>query len=176
VQVTGGLFFKRDHNMMKRFILFTFLLLSGTFILDVSGQNLVIVYRDGAETLKLVAGIRKCTFSDNNLILNFPDGKTESYALDVIRKIRFSAETTATKPHLPVFDSAFVSIYPNPVGERIHYRNVPEGSVLQLFRVDGTIVMSTVVSDREGYLTARDLSKGIYFLKINNRVFKMIKP
>lgn len=162
--------------MKMNIILFTFFLLSVSFIQDTSGQSLVIVHRDGAETMKPLEGIRKCTFSDNNLVLNFPGGNTESYSLPAIRKILFSAATTATR-HLPkMYQTNNIAPFPNPMGNKLYYRNVPEGSVLKLFRTDGIVVISTVASGREGYLMTEELPQGLYILKINNQAFKLIKP
>jgi hypothetical protein len=162
-------------TMKRNIILITFLLLSGAFILDASGQNLVIVNRDGVETMKPLDGIRKCTFSGNYLVLNFPDGKTESYSLPLIRKILFSASTTATRQLPEANKTDDVTVFPNPMGNRISYRNVPEGSVLKLLRIDGMVVISTVSPGREGFLMTERLSQGLYILKINNQAFKLIK-
>ncbi len=162
---------------MKRYIiLITLILLPGAFILKASGQNLVIVYRDGAETVKPLEHIRKCTFKDNNLLLNFPDGNTEFYSLPAIRKILFSASTTAARQFSQLEKSGTVSVFPNPLGSSLFYRNVPEGSVIKLFRVDGTVIFSTVAPSHEGTLMTGTLPGGIYILKVNNQAFKLIKP
>ena len=70
-------------------------------------------------------------------------------------------------------DSDFITITPNPASEYIEIKSCACAKKVEIFDATGMLVSSeTPILNK---VDIKNLSKGIYFLKINNRIFKFIK-
>ncbi len=73
--------------------------------------------------------------------------------------------------------SPMISIYPNPAHDNLQISvNDYEGSIkLQILNISGEIVKSYEIRDNKEVIDISDLSDGIYFIGINDKVVKFIK-
>jgi hypothetical protein len=53
-------------------------------------------------------------------------------------------------------------VYPNPFDEILHFKNVSEGEVFQLYSVQGKLLVETIISDKAVDLKQYNLSSGAY--------------
>jgi len=70
-----------------------------------------------------------------------------------------------------------ISIYPNPVINNVQLivNNKQLNKTVQLLTLDGEIVKQFNISNLHTTINLVDLKKGIYFIKIENRIYKIIK-
>jgi hypothetical protein len=159
--------------MKEKIRLFLFLLLIGTGISEVNAQSMVIRAKDGTETVKSLSGLQKFTFNDNNLLLDYTTGSTESYSLSNISKLYFS---TGNGNSVITSQTNKISIYPNPTSGQLYVSNIPESSTIAtIYRIDGALVLKTEMEAGTNTISVEGLSKGLYLLKINNQVLKFFK-
>jgi hypothetical protein len=144
---------------------------SGIYRLSAQIQSMVVKMRDGAEYFKSLSALQKFSFSGNNLVLSYKISQTEAYSLTTISKLYFSTITGITDKN----NKGSLSIYPNPAENQVYFQNMPEGiSSVSICRMDGKLVFSKQISSGES-VNVSSLIKGLYLMKVNNQVFKLIK-
>ncbi len=145
------------------------------FALHSNAQTSVkVVQHDGTETVYSIASDGNMHFENGNLVVKLSGSSTATTtSLAVIRKIVFTDETVGIND--PKAQQSKYAIYPNPTSNFFKIE-APEGESLNVVVVN--------VSGRkivEGFYkngNTIDLSRfetGIYFVKINNQNFKLIK-
>ena len=75
---------------------------------------------------------------------------------------------------VPEFDKQKIYVYPNPSKGLFYIQNLSQNEIYQISDITGKIVKHGNASDQ----TAFDLSSfedGLYFLRIGNRIFKLLK-
>jgi hypothetical protein len=65
-----------------------------------------------------------------------------------------------------------VSIYPSPAVDHITIDGLTEGELIQLYSLDGILIFETTQSNT---IIVNDYPEGVYFVKIQNQMFKFIK-
>jgi hypothetical protein len=167
---------------MNKTILLTFLIVTGAWAGKLAAQNMTVKYTDGTEKVKAISSLTSVLFANNYLTIRNNDGTTESSQLSGVRKICFKYCTTSTTDTsgnatlTQTAEAAAMAVYPNPVGDFIYVQNAPEGtSFVNICRIDGAVVLQTQISLSGQPLNVTGLAKGIYFIKINNQVFKFMK-
>jgi polyhydroxybutyrate depolymerase len=70
--------------------------------------------------------------------------------------------------------SSSLSVYPNPVQSEVNIEGLTDNSEFELVSVMGEHVLSGKVNEASNKIQVSNLSKGIYFLKIENEVFELV--
>jgi len=146
------------------------LFFTGMGAIDCRAQNLVIQSVDGSENSKELSSVEKLTFSNNNLLLSYLGGTSDSYSLPTIRKIVFKQASSGSGGTLLNDDARKITVYPNPATDKISIKNAPEGAfILSVYHLDGAMVIRTQVKSGKDPVDVSALAKGIYLIKINNQ-------
>jgi hypothetical protein len=162
--------------MKQKLFLTIFLLITGAGLSFVQAQSLAIHMQDGTEQTFSLSSLGNITFSTSNLVVNQNTGTTESYSLSNISKIYFMSVPTGTDDEILTANTKALSFYPNPVRNSICFRNVPgNGSTVKIYRMDGRMMLQSLVSSDNNSLDASDLPAGFYFISVNNQTLKFIK-
>jgi len=135
-------------------------------------QNIVVREKSGLESPTELLSLRKITFRDQEFILNYWTGLTETYPISDINTIFF----TGTGNSLSTPASGTLSLYPNPVTHSIYLKNIPLGeNRVSIFRIDGTQMMQFLLMPGENSVAVDHLQSGLYILSLNQKTFKFIK-
>ncbi len=159
--------------MQKKFTLLMFLFLTG--IIGVQAQSLLLTAKDGMATNRSLEIVRKFTFSNNSLLINYLSGPVETYSLDNISKLTFKSVITGVD-ELNLESSAIMKVYPNPVSDVVYIQNAPETDfTVSIYRMNGMLVLTTKLSSGSKSIDVSYLSSGLYLLNVNSRTFKFVK-
>lgn len=71
--------------------------------------------------------------------------------------------------------NVFLSVYPNPVNDRIHIQGIINKTDVKLYDVTGNLISEFKISNDENSIDIQNLSPSIYFLIINNRTYRFVK-
>ena len=74
-----------------------------------------------------------------------------------------------------VLGSDEILIYPNPFNDQLLISGLEIGSDIQVYNVNGQLLLSKKVDKEQVELSTEMLKTGIYFVKAKNEVFKVIK-
>jgi choice-of-anchor B domain-containing protein len=66
-------------------------------------------------------------------------------------------------------------IYPNPFNDQLLVSGLEIGSDIEVYNMNGQLLLSKNVENEECILSTESLKSGIYFVKVKNEVFKVIK-
>lgn len=159
--------------MLKKFTLLIVLLIAGWQTAE--SQSLYIKTKDGVVTSKSLETLDRFTFSNNNLLINYLSGPAETYSLGNISKLTFKSGFTGVD-ELSLSGPAVMKVYPNPVNDIIYIQNAPEMSyTVSIYRVTGSLVLTTKMSSGEKSIDVSYLSSGLYLLNVNGLTFKFVK-
>ncbi|MFV0470997.1 MAG: T9SS type A sorting domain-containing protein [Paludibacteraceae bacterium] len=156
---------------MKTHLLILFMLLG---FLPVAAQNihLGIISNDGVQKSVELSNLKNITFSDSDLKLNYWSGINELLPVSSIRKLVFTSSTG-----LKTIDNTnVVLMYPNPVVDIFSLKNVPENHInIEIYSITGTQILNLRNISSSQTINISSLTKGMYFLKVNNQTVKFIK-
>lgn len=71
--------------------------------------------------------------------------------------------------------NVFLSVYPNPVNNRLFVKGIINKTEAKLYDVNGNLVSEFKISSDENSIDIQNLSPSIYFLVINNRTYRFVK-
>ena len=155
-------------------MLFAALLLG--IILHLSAQStyvhVTIYLNDGTEATYDMQNSSYMYFEESVklVITESTDGlSTVSYPLADIRKITCE-EFVGTLENATID----VSLYPNPVRDVLHFRNVIGQRTVNIYAIDGQKVKSFQISGSQS-IDISDLPSGMYLVNDSHNTFKMIK-
>ena len=155
-------------------MLFAALLLG--IILHLSAQStyvhVTIYLNDGTEATYDMQNSSYMYFEESVklVITESTDGlSTVSYPLADIRKITCE-EFVGTLENATID----VSLYPNPVRDVLHFRNVIGKRTVNIYAIDGQKVKSFQISGSQS-IDISDLPSGMYLVNDSHNTFKMIK-
>jgi hypothetical protein len=158
--------------MQKTFTLLIFLLLAG--LTGVQAQNLILTTKDGVIT-RPITTLKRFTFSNNSLLVNYLSGPVETYSLDNVSKLTFKSVVTGVD-NLSLTGAGVMKVYPNPVSNVVYIQNAPETDfTLSIYRMNGVLVLTTKLSSGTKSIDVSYLSSGLYLLNVNSRTFKFVK-
>jgi len=158
--------------MQKTFTLLIFLLLAGS--IGIQAQSLILTTKDGVINRPLTT-LKKFTFSNNSLLVNYLSGPVETYSLDNISKLTFKSVVTGVD-QLSLTGAGTMKVYPNPVSDVVHIQNAPETDfTVSIYRMNGVLVLTTRLSSGTKSIDVSYLSSGLYLLNVNSRTFKFVK-
>ena len=66
------------------------------------------------------------------------------------------------------------SIYPNPFSDIINFNNTEESLDIKIYDINGKNILS-IENYRQNSLDLKNLNSGVYFIKVNNQIKKIIK-
>ena len=157
--------------MRKRFALvLVALLLMGTTSWADEYSYLTIQKNDASnsETSVALASLSKITFSNGSLILSNAYGTTiGTYNLSELNKMFFASQATAIEN----ISTDKMSI---ALQEGVLRISSDPGSNIRLYQTSGVLVKSFSSSASESEINMSSLPKGIYLLRINNQVKKIL--
>lgn len=155
---------------------FTFLIiLNLVVIIGIQAQNLVLKAKDGTITTKQLGTVKRITFSNNNLLVNYQSGPVETYPLTSLSILSFKSTVTGVDQS-SLSGTRIMMIYPNPVKDVINLVNAPDTEfTASIYRMNGVLVLSTQVISTRKSINVSYLSGGLYLLKVNDQTFKFIK-
>jgi hypothetical protein len=140
----------------------------------IQAQNLFLKTKDGTLT-KQLGTVKKITFQNNSMQINYQGSTLETYPLSSIRNLSFKQTITGVD-QLSLSGTRIISIYPNPVKDVIHLVNTPDNEfTVSIYRMNGVLVLSTQISSISKSLNVSYLPGGLYLLKVNDQTFKFIK-
>lgn len=151
------------------------LIFSMFFATKASSQSLYldIVKWEGASKSASLDEVRKITFSNNNLVLNYTAGTSENVSISEIRKIVFGT-TTGTDKLQPLENS--LQVYPNPASDLVYLKNIPDTAVdVTIYTLSGIQVAAYRLSSIRDNIYVGNLSEGMYLLKANGQISKFTK-
>jgi hypothetical protein len=161
--------------MIKQKLIGLFLILV-SFALKVDGQTLVIKSNDGTENNKTLSSLKKFSFENNNLLLSYTDGSTESFSIPAINKLYFESVPVGNYSILSNSDNAGISVHPNPARNVLYIKNnSDQHSTLLIYRIDGVLMNISQISSDNNLVDVSKLNSGLYLLKLNNQTIKFIK-
>jgi len=159
--------------MQKRFTLLIVIFLAG--VIGVQAQSMVLKTKDGIITTKSLGTLKKFTFSNNSLMLNYLSGPIETYSLDNISKLTFKSVVTGVD-NLSLTGAGVMKVYPNPVSDIVYIQNAPETDfTVSIYRMNGVLVLTAKLSSGTKSIDVSYLSSGLYLLNVNSRTFKFVK-
>ena len=151
-------------------------LLLGLGFANLQAQNsLYVLEKSGTQTKFAFSDIQKLTFPSGNLLVSKNDGNSTTFALANVRNLNFVGIPNGID--LPAENSNFV-LFPNPVNNefKISLQNT-ENAEIEIFDLQGRILQKQIIyNSNEVSVNVTQLTKGLYFCKINNgKTSKTIK-
>ena len=152
-----------------------FLLLSVVLFLagnkTVIGQSILIQKQDGSIHTELISIVRNIHFSSDDLVLQFTNGSTNGFSLSELKKVYFDitigvAEQSTDK----------LTLSPNPATNTIYIQGIiSTNETLSVYRADGALVFSQVVSSSNLSLDLSEFRPGLYIVRVAGFTSKFIK-
>lgn len=71
-------------------------------------------------------------------------------------------------------DKETISVFPNPTSGQINIVNLKENDRISIIDINGRLMLSTVSNGNEIQLNINNLSNGIYLLKVNDSIHKIV--
>lgn len=150
--------------------------------------------------LLLVPVIGMCihgTAQSTQMIVTMNDGTAQTFAMDEADRVTFEDNTTLIiqqgvgQTMIPLADirkivcdetmggqsehtMAKASITPNPVHDVMMFHNLNGVETINIYTLDGRL-MKTFESSGEEFISTEDLAKGLYLVKTQTCVLKIIK-
>ena len=157
---------------MRKLLLLSVCLSSVAMVKAQYPTSLVLRLADGAEPVWELSSVERISFSGNNMLIDVKTGATETFALSTVGKLYFSNSVNSIECiDTQTTESSLVTKI-DAQTIKVHCK---AGSSVELYRVDGCKVMN-VFSESEGCaINISRLSKGVYVVKVANRVTKFIK-
>ena len=151
-----------------------FLFLFGFGVSRIQSQNsMLLKFNDATQKTTLLTTLKKISFADGNIVLNYVSGTSDAFAVSLVQKLQFS---TASGTQDLFADAQSLLIYPNPVSDFISLKNAPKGALnVTIYRLDGSILLNSELSSDAEQINVSGLIKGFYLLKVNNKAFKFTK-
>jgi hypothetical protein len=80
---------------------------------------------------------------------------------------------SGTPTALPEVSEQALKVFPNPVSDILRLQDAAEGSALEIYSSTGALVKALPVQG--GAVSVADLANGIYFVKVNGAIAKVVK-
>jgi hypothetical protein len=159
--------------MKRNFRLCVLCLLCSVFFVPVDAQTMTIKFFDGTSINSLVSSVKKLTFSGSSVIVQKTDATSDTYGFSSIGKLTFLVSTGTDDP---LASATNPCLYPNPATSFFFIKNIQDEAMLvSVFNLDGSLLLSTRLSSTDERVDIGTLSKGIYIVKVNGTVLKLIK-
>jgi hypothetical protein len=122
-----------------------------------------------------LASIQSITFNSNNLVLRKTGGSTETFPIPTISALYFNSLYT-TAPEISSAGKDRISVYPNPAGSTLRISNLPQReNQVYIFGTDGRMLIRAIITPDKPEISLSGLTRGLYFLKVENQTVKFIR-
>lgn len=116
--------------------------------------------------------IDKITFADNNLVMYYKAGSTETVEMLTIRKFAFGTTTGFFKGEKSAVKTSF---FVNPANTLV-LDNLPEGThSIAIYSIAGVLMQRVEVCPNSTSVDLLHLDRGIYFIQVNNQLIKFVR-
>jgi hypothetical protein len=157
-------------------ILLLFVFIAGILLKPETGnaQYLKLALSDGTIQNSELTSVRNLIFTDKELIVNLKNGSNHMYGISDINKLFFGELTTAIIQ--PVNNTANFAVYPNPVTEKLYFKNLSvETETVYIFRIDGILLLQKETRELEAGIDFQQFTPGMYLVKAGNQTTKFVK-
>lgn len=160
---------------MRKYLLLMPVILSLVMVSGVClAQRLIIKFNNGNETPEMLNSIQKLYFSGNSLMVDFKTGTDGSFQLADIRKLYF--DSMVNVDDLYEGNDRAILLYPNPSGDYIFLRNIPEEvNLLNIYAADGQLVTRKMVTSENEMIDVTHLKRGLYLILMPGNTLKFIR-
>lgn len=139
-------------------------------MIGIKAQNTLNVHeRLGAKTSFTVTNIQKLFITDGNLTIKKKDATTSTFLLTNLAHIDFSSISTGIVEN-KIYNQLL--IFPNPVQDVLNVTildaHTSKIHKLDIFGIDGKILISEILNKNMICVPVSSLSKGIYFYRIQD--------
>jgi hypothetical protein len=160
--------------MKKKWILLIIILFPGVIVSEINAQSLIIQMNDGIENTVTLSTVQKLNFSQTDLVVVFKAGSNDAYGLSDIRKLYFDANVSTGEDAR--IDAQRLSVYPNPAGNFITVKGIPDQAVtVSVYQTDGQLVLTETVTFSTLNIDVSRLQCGLYLVTALGRTTKFIK-
>ena len=149
--------------------------LFGAGIMNVQSQSVSLDIKniDGGVKNIDVNGVRKITFGNGILIINYRSGSIENVVTSSIQKMYF---TSFTGFNDILVDSKSVVVFPNPAMEFISMKNIAATDTkVDIYSMTGSLMIHLQQYTTNEMIDISHLTRGIYIIKVNNKALKFTK-
>lgn len=146
-------------------LVFTTLMSSTLFAENVTVK---VIMKNGDENSYTMDVNSKITYSESEMYLAAAEGNV-TFQIAEIRKVLFEKSDAIEEN-----STTTLSVYPNPVKDIAVLNNTTEYQEVTVYSATGSVMMRTVVSS-ENTINVSSLSNGVFFVKTNNQIAKIIK-
>jgi hypothetical protein len=172
--------------MSNRLKLLIILLILATGLLQIKAQHIIIKTLDSNEILRQLGSIKKISFYDNKIVVNYLNEDEEKFDISKIKIIYFkngifSSDTIISQTYNSIAFNKFndteekISIYPNPSKNKISINNLTASSKISIYSIQGYKIFESEINQSNNSIDISQFPKGFYLVKINDKVIKLIK-
>ncbi|MDD4141325.1 MAG: T9SS type A sorting domain-containing protein [Bacteroidales bacterium] len=154
-----------------KFLLVMFAIIPVISLMGQAETDVSITFYDGSEAVYTVDTENgSLYFEDNNMVVSYGDGLSETISLAGIRNIRFE-----TVPFgIETIEVQENRIYPNPVSTSLYISDIETVSSVTIFSLNGHIVYKSDHNPQSS-IDVSFLQRGMYLIKIDENIFKFCK-
>ncbi len=153
-------------NMRKRKMKFCVVLLLGIGLVGVQAQSILNVKVGSENFTHEINGIRKLTFTGDNLNVITWDASTSNFALANIDKLFFSDTPTNMPPKGAALNQ--IELFPNPVQDILNIKNNTSDNcncIVEILDLKGTILQKEDLGAINS-INVSVLQKGMYICRV----------
>lgn len=153
------------------YIIIIFCALSTSFCFG-QENHLIINLKDGNSEKIKISGIKKMNFSSGTLYVNCLNSNGSVFRVDDIDYMHFQTTSNLVENEL----NQHLLIYPNPTQGLIYLKNISGAiNTLNIYMLNGKLIYQAKISSAVESLDLAFLPGGLYILKLNNEIVKLVK-
>lgn len=159
---------------MKKYLLFL-VLISPIYLF--SQKKIVVDYHNDIETRIISDSRCTITFVGDDIVFNVGNDSVFTSSLSSVRKLYFEDDSNSIYTESENGSRQF-EVYPNPATDFIKLRFLNNNKYrIDIFDVNGRLVKSLDLYEKDTLISISDLENGLYFIKTssNTQSFKFIK-
>lgn len=140
---------------------------------EITAQNYSLKINNPDGTAKEISlnELKKITFQDSGMNLMYVNASNELFSLTAIQSMIFTTSTSVVSAIEPL-----LTVYPNPAISYISLKNLlTTNEPALIYSATGTLLKNVDASLASRRIDVSDLSRGIYFVRVNNQTLKFIK-
>jgi hypothetical protein len=147
-------------------------LVTGSTTLLSAAQYMTILSTNGSIKTIDISSIRKITFNEPSMTVNYQNGQAEAILLPSIQRLSFSPLASLNTSAV----SGETKLFPNPASDYIQLSPTPAaGSLVTIYTTGGQKVWQTVVTANPSFIAVSSLKPGLYFIQVGHQVLKFTK-
>ena len=135
-------------------------------------NKMVVLFKNGSINSLRIRDVKNINFNSSLLQIVVHEGTNAVYSSPDVQRFYFETTTEI----VPVLENTNQLIYPNPTKGLIYFKNISEKSMLvQIFNLNGVQVFSGRIGSFVQSVDISFLTRGVYLIKLNNQLAKLIK-